>query len=255
MRASPFQSTGNSSRILQTVPSLFGTRQHAPGLISSTPSRHIFNRTLSRRPVYRNWWTRRENHHQKSISHHCQYRVPVDYPESEQLSCSAHLSKYDSIPLSRPHPTFHEPDILNQIDDAAPHSWKHDHLNNAHALLTAATPNSRNLIHHILASRAIVRARLRQWEAALVDAEKVPVALFLHILTLTSIYTKAIKIQPSVIGYIAKSVALVGIGEKHEGYRACDIGFERFHSFHISFSFWLRSVFFELGYPSAVHFL
>ena len=156
-RASPFQSTGNSSRILQTVPSLFGTRQHAPGLISSTPPRHIFNRTLSRRPVYRNWW---ENHHQKSISHHCQYRVPLDYPESEQLSCSVHLSKYDSIPLSRPHPTFYEPDIMNQIDDAAPHSWKHDHLINAHALLTAAIPNSRNLIHHVLASRAIVRARL-----------------------------------------------------------------------------------------------
>ena len=58
---------------------------------------------------------------------------------------------------------------------------------------------------------------MRQWEAALVDAEEVLVALFLHILTLTSIYTKAIKIQPSVIGYIAKSVALVGIGEKHEG--------------------------------------
>ena len=52
---------------------------------------------------------------------------------------------------------------------------------------------------------------------------------------LTSIYTKAIEIQPSVIGYIAKSVALVGNGERHEGYRACDIAFERFHSSHVSF--------------------
>ena len=131
-----------------------------PGRSNPTHSRHTFDRSLTRWPVSRNWRTRRENHHQKSISHHCQYRVPLDYPESEQLSCSVHLSKYDSIPLSRPHPTFYEPDIMNQIDDAAPHSWKHDHLINAHALLTAAIPNSRNLIHHVLASRAIVRARL-----------------------------------------------------------------------------------------------
>ena len=76
---------------------------------------------------------------------------------------------------------------------------------------------------------------MRQWDAALVDAEEVLVALFSHALMLTSIYTKAIEIQPSVIGYIAKSVALVGNGERHEGYRACDIAFERFHSSHVSF--------------------
>ena len=49
------------------------------------------------------------------------------------------------------------------------------------------------------------------------------------------IYTKAIKIQPPVIGYIAKSVAHVGKGEKNKAYRACDIAFERFHSSHVSF--------------------
>ena len=46
---------------------------------------------------------------------------------------------------------------------------------------------------------------------------------------------KSIKIQPSVIGYIAKSIALVGKGEKHAGYRTCDIAFEHFHSTHVSF--------------------
>ena len=48
-------------------------------------------------------------------------------------------------------------------------------------------------------------------------------------------YTKAISIQPSVIGYIAKSIALVCKGEKYDGYRACDIAFEHIDSSHISF--------------------
>ena len=78
--------------------------------------------------------------------------------------------------MSRLHPTFQEPDI--QIDDAALDSWKHDQLDNANALLTAAIPKSRNPINHVLASRALVRARLRHWDAALVDAEEVLVTLF-----------------------------------------------------------------------------
>ena len=40
---------------------------------------------------------------------------------------------------------------------------------------------------------------------------------------------KSIKIQPSAIGYIAKSVTLVGKGEKHKAYRACDIAPEYFY--------------------------
>ena len=203
------------------------------GQSNPTYSRHTVACTLTRRPVSRNWYTRRENHHQKSVSHHCQYRVPQDYGGSEQLSCSARLSKQESIPLSRLHPTFQGPDI--QIDDAALDSWKHDQLENAEALLTAAIPESRNPIPHVLASRALVRARLRRWDAALADAEEVVVALFSHTLTLMLIFTKAIKIQPSVIGYIAKSVALVGNGESQKGYRACDIAFECFHSSHVTF--------------------
>ena len=57
----------------------------------------------------------------------------------------------------------------------------------------------------------------------------------LYMLTLTSICTKAIKIQPSVIGYIAKSAAHVGMGEREKAYQACDIAFKRFHSSHGNF--------------------
>ena len=149
--------------------------------------------------------------------------------------------------MSRLHPTFQEPGI--QIDDAALDSWKHDQLENADALLTAAIPDSRNPNHHVLAARALVRARLRQWDAALVDAEQVLVALFSHTLTLTLIYTKAIEIRPSVIAHIAKSVALVGNGDRYSGYRACDVAFERFHSSHVSFLLLVKVCIFPTWFP------
>ncbi|KAF8552355.1 hypothetical protein OG21DRAFT_1511593 [Imleria badia] len=128
----------------------------------------------------------------------------------------------DSIPLHRLHPTFQEPAI--QIDDTALDPWKLNQLANAEASLSAAIHDSRSLSHHELASRALVRVRLQQWDAAIADA------------------TESIKIEPSVIGYIAKSVALVGNGEKHKAYRACDIAFERFHSTHVSFLLLVKAI-------------
>ena len=78
--------------------------------------------------------------------------------------------------------------------------------------------------------------------------------LYSHILTLTSIYIKAIKSQPSVIGYIAKSVALVGKGERHKSYQACDIAFVRFHSSQLSFLLLVKvCIVFELGSHSVAH--
>ena len=154
----------------------------------------------------------------------------MDCGAYEQLSYSI-IFPCDLILLSLIHPIPQEPDI--RIDDAALHSWKHNQLANAEALLTAAIHESRNPSHHALACRALVRARTRQWDAAIADATEVFVALLSHMPSLTCI--KSIKIQPSVIGYIAKSVALVGNGEKHQAYRACDIAFGCFHSTHVTF--------------------
>ena len=113
--------------------------------------------------------------------------------------------------MTRLHPTLKEPEI--QIDDAALDSWKHGQREDAETFLTAAIHGDRIPSHRLLASRALVRARLHQWDAALVDAEKVFGALLLHIPTLTLVCTKAINIRPSAIGYLAKSVAHVGKGE------------------------------------------
>ena len=114
----------------------------------------------------------------RSLSRITVSRAPSGFGGSEQLSCSASLSKLDSIPLSCLHHTLQEPVI--QIDDAALHSWKHDQLDNADALFTAAILEYQNPNHHLLASRALVRARSRQWDAALVDAEEVLITLFSH---------------------------------------------------------------------------
>ncbi|KAF8551265.1 hypothetical protein OG21DRAFT_303087 [Imleria badia] len=112
-----------------------------------------------------------------------------------------------------------EPDI--RVDHAALDLWKYNQLADTEALLTAAIATPQNPSHHLLAGRALVRARLRQWDAALGDAEK------------------SIKIESSIIGYIAKSVALVGKGEKHKAYRACDFAFDHFLPSPVSLRFLL----------------
>ena len=131
--------------------------------------------------------------------------------------------------MSHLHPTFEEPVI--QIDGTALNSWKLNQLADAEASLTQAIRNSQS--HHALASRALVRARLLQWDQAIADATEVFLHLLFHALIL--IHIKSIKIEPSVVGYIAKSMALTGKGEKHKAYLTCDIAFERFHSTHATF--------------------
>ena len=148
--------------------------------------------------------------------------------------------------MSLLHPTFREPDI--QIDDAILDLWRRDQLENAEASLTASINQSQNSSHHVLASRALVRTRLQGWNAALLDAEMVFFTLFTRTLTLTLVYTKALKIEPSLIAYIAKSLAHVGNGERDEGYRACDIAFECFHSSHVTFLLLLKVCMSILGF-------
>ncbi|KAF8552471.1 hypothetical protein OG21DRAFT_1443452 [Imleria badia] len=126
------------------------------------------------------------------------------------------------IPITCLYPSFQEPVI--QIDDAALNLWRHDQLADSEALLTAAIPTPQRSSHHALASRALVRARLQLWNAAVDDAEK------------------SIKIRPSIIGHIAKSVALVGKGEKHKAYRACDIAFDHFHPSRSRFVLLIKAI-------------
>ena len=124
-----------------------------------------------------------------------------------------------------------------QIDDIALHSWKHDKLTDMDVMLTDAAPASKELSHHVLASRALVRTRLRQWNAAIDDAKKVS-SLFFRILMLIDI--QSINVKPFLFGYIVMSFALVGNGEKHKAYRACDIAFQHCHLSHVPFLLLLK---------------
>ncbi|KAN0101131.1 hypothetical protein V8E55_001115 [Tylopilus felleus] len=111
-----------------------------------------------------------------------------------------------------------------QIYDSVLDSWKYDRLIDADALLTDVVPASKDSSHDVLACRALVRTRLRQWDDAIDDAQK------------------SIKIKPSLFGYIAMSLALVGNGEKHKAYRACDIAFQHCHSSHVPFLLLLKAI-------------
>ena len=132
---------------------------------------------------------------------------------------------------ARAHSTLQGLDI--QIDDAPLDAWKNDQLADAEALLTTAIHQYQHPSYHFLAARALVRARLQHWEETLVDAQMVLLALLSHSLTLTPTRTKAIDAQPSIIAYIAKSLAHAGKGEKDKAYLACDIAFEHSHSSRI----------------------
>ena len=136
-----------------------------------------------------------------------------------------------SFPSSRLYSTRQDLDI--QIDHAALDAWKNDQLEDAEALLTTAIYKHQHPDYHVLAARALVRARLEHWDEALVDAQMVLLPLLSHSLTLTPSRTKAIDAQPSMVAYIAKSLAHVGKGEKDKAYLECDIAFEHSHSSHI----------------------
>ena len=89
------------------------------------------------------------------------------------------------MPLSQLHPTFQEPDV--QINDAILKLWRHDQLSGAEELLSKAIPEAQDSTYHVLACRALVRTRLHEWEAAIVDANEVSSPLFSYTLTLTLI--------------------------------------------------------------------
>ncbi|KAF8423138.1 hypothetical protein L210DRAFT_2145162 [Boletus edulis BED1] len=135
----------------------------------------------------------------------------------------------DSIPSSSLQVISQEPDI--QSNDAALLSWKNNQLETTDALLTTTISQSHSPSHHALASRAVIRARLQKWDAAVKDAEM------------------AIDIQPSIIAFMAKSVAHVGNGDKDKGYRTCDIAFEHFHSSHVTFLLLIKVCIFSTWLP------
>jgi hypothetical protein len=102
--------------------------------------------------------------------------------------------------------------------------WLHEKLGSAMEVL------SRDIVlngksHHAYANRALVQGRLQKWSNALVDAETVTSHPLSQRAPLKHIHYQSIDIQPSVIGCIAKSIALCGQDRHEDSMQAFDLAF------------------------------
>ena len=125
-------------------------------------------------------WKQRENHHQRSqgrlacILFDGKYRV---YRMSEWFYYQSTLLQF-WFDMQTDHFVSQLP--FTDITNAALDSWKQDRLTDTETSLTGAITNSRNQSHHALANRALVRARLRDWDLAFEDATNVSFRSFLR---------------------------------------------------------------------------
>lgn len=103
-------------------------------------------------------------------------------------------------------------------------SWLHGELESASEILSRDIAlNGKS--HHTFANRALVQARLQKWGDALVSAEMViNNASFSHT-KFKYIHFQSIDIQPSVIGCVARSIALCGQGRHEDSMQAFDLAF------------------------------
>lgn len=69
---------------------------------------------------------------------------------------------------------------LTNIDDAARTAWKEDRLDDAEEILSRQLTRRTGFDHSALAHRALIRARLHHWDAALRDSETVSSMCLLH---------------------------------------------------------------------------
>ena len=141
------------------------------------------------------------------------------------------------IPLSHLHPTFKEP--VSEIDDTALNSWKLNQLADADASLTEAIRNSRSPSHHALASRALVRARLLQWDQAISDAAEVSLhlsqALMLIRISLSKLNHLSLATSQRVLRLLER-----GKNRKHIG--RATLHWSASIRLMLHFSFWSRCV-------------
>ncbi|KAF8546776.1 hypothetical protein OG21DRAFT_1527604 [Imleria badia] len=128
------------------------------------------------------------------------------------------------------------------ISDTAFNFWKRNQLADTEASLTETITNSGHKSHHALANRALVRVHLQLWDLAIEDAEKVYLRLLSRSHMLISGYHKSIKICPSVVGYISKSVALIGSGRKEDGLGIFDLAFRHCDAIDVDFLLLIKAV-------------
>ena len=120
-------------------------------------------------------------------------------------------------------------------------------------LLTATITTSSHPSHHVLASRALIRARLQDWDAALIDAKKVFIVPILRSLTPTLIYPRLSRFNPPSSPI---SQRVWPMSEMGKGTRLIALAILRSSTFTrliLVFSSSLRSVSCQLHRGSTVH--
>lgn len=110
------------------------------------------------------------------------------------------------------------------LNGAVQELWLHEKLASTMEILSHdVVLNGKS--HHAYANRAILQARFKNWNDALIDAEMVTRHALPQSVTLKDFYFQSIDIQPSVIGCIAKSIALCGQGRHEDSMQAFDLAF------------------------------
>ncbi|KAI5984705.1 hypothetical protein EDC04DRAFT_3003763 [Pisolithus marmoratus] len=94
-----------------------------------------------------------------------------------------------------------------QVSDATLKSWIQDNPRNtemplSEEIMSASSPN-----HYLLANRALIRARLKDWALAIEDGKE------------------SLHVQPSPIGHIAIAIALLGQGDREGALSIFDLAF------------------------------
>lgn len=100
--------------------------------------------------------------------------------------------------------------LTDSIDDAVHEAWGKGKLEDAEELLSRQTIGRVDTDHSVLAKRALIQARLHEWDAALKCAEIVCPVFLLNSLTVISFHGQSINIQSSVIAHVARGFALFG---------------------------------------------
>ena len=104
--------------------------------------------------------------------------------------------------------------------------WMHKSSVNADSLISAPDPSTSSTdIHQVLAHNALQKVHSRLWSSAYEDANKVIFHALIYVVMPTHPHDKSIVIRPSAMGYIAKALAQIGMGEPEKAIQVFDLAF------------------------------
>ncbi|KAG8214193.1 hypothetical protein J3R82DRAFT_10984 [Butyriboletus roseoflavus] len=128
------------------------------------------------------------------------------------------------------------------VNSTAFSPWIRDELIETEALLTDEITMATKDSHHALANRALIRAHRQDCRAAIDDAKNVNLFQFFCVAVLTRVYSKSIRTQPSVMGYIALAIAHIRSCERDAGFKALDFAFKQCYPSDLDFLLLIKAI-------------